>query len=284
MLEGRLRNRNGGKEMKIECDIVRDLLPLYVEGMVREKSREAIEGHLEECEDCKAAYQEMSLPEPRVQFDTQPAESFRRYVKKKKWQIALITMLVLVVWAAVLGGLILSLGLMGRAAEVEMDTDPGHYARYMGENADEKYRDKWGMDESIFPEAITADMEVKEYKMVYYNPWDKQYLSYLIVEYGEEAYREEIKRLMACPQEEYTGYYGAEGFAEQYELLAMSAHPTWGFVYALADGDCRIIYVEVIFPHYFMDLDYTEYIDTAYLPLGFDATVENPYRQEKLNH
>ena len=29
-----------------------------------------------------------------------------------------------------------------------------------------------------------------------------------------------------------------------------------------------------------MDLDYEEYIHTEYLPLGFDATLENPYGEK----
>ena len=39
-----------GDRMKIDCDIVKDLLPLYTEQLVSEKSRMAIEEHLEECE------------------------------------------------------------------------------------------------------------------------------------------------------------------------------------------------------------------------------------------
>ena len=31
--------------------------------------------------------------------------------------------------------------------------------------------------------------------MVYYNPWDAQYLSYLVVEYDDKSYEEEIQRL-----------------------------------------------------------------------------------------
>ena len=33
--------------MKIACEIIRDLLPLYAEDMVSEKSKEAVEEHLE---------------------------------------------------------------------------------------------------------------------------------------------------------------------------------------------------------------------------------------------
>lgn len=39
--------------MKISCDIIRDILPLYAEDMVRPATKEFVEGHLYECEACK---------------------------------------------------------------------------------------------------------------------------------------------------------------------------------------------------------------------------------------
>ena len=39
------------------------------------------------------------------------------------------------------------------------------------------------MDELIFPQKITDNMNVKDYKMVYYKPWDAHYLSYLVVQF-----------------------------------------------------------------------------------------------------
>ncbi|MDD3414104.1 MAG: hypothetical protein PHY47_08895 [Lachnospiraceae bacterium] len=172
------------------------------------------------------------------------------------------------------------LALAGETAQIEEDTDVSHYEQYMGEDAEEEYSNKWGMDESIFPSEITDEMDIKDYKMVYYNPWDAQYLSYLVVEYDDEAYQSEVSRLENYPSKKYLGYYGAEGFDESYELLAMNAHSYQGFVYALTDGEDEIIYVEVIFCNYFMDLDYEDYIDTDYLPIGFDATTDNPYRKK----
>ena len=31
-----------------------------------------------------------------------------------------------------------------------------------------------------------------------------------------------------------------------------------------------------------MDLDYTDYIDSNYLPIGFDATADNPYEKKMM--
>ena len=165
-------------------------------------------------------------------------------------------------------------------AKVEEYSDIDEYNRFMGENADEEHRDKWGMDESIFPVSITEDMNVQDYKMVYYNPWDAQYLSYLVVQYDEKQYEAETTRLREYASTDYEGIYGATGFDEKYELLAMYADDYQGFVYALTDKQDTIIYVELIFCNYFFDLDYQKYIKEEYLPIGFDATLNNPYEEK----
>lgn len=277
--------------MKIDCEIIRDLLPLYVEGIASEKSKEAVEEHLEECGECRKAYEKMREPGPQVHYGTEPAKSFKKYVKKNKRKLiaktailtAVVVLAAVVVRLIAVGGLIAFLAIDSAKAQVYEDTDVTHYARYMGESAEEEYANKWGMQEEIFPEAITEEMHVADYKMVYYNPWDAQYLSYLVVDYGEEAYHAETERLKSYKSTEYLGYYGAEGFPEGYTLLAMEADPYYGFVYALGTEDARIVYVELIFCNYFMDLDYDGMIPGEYLPVGFDAGRDNPYRKQILD-
>ena len=150
-------------------------------------------------------------------------------------------------------------------------------------HAKKEYADKWGMDESIFPESITDNMDVLDYKMVYYNPWDAQYLSYLVVEYDDKSYEEEIQRLEKYDSKEYKGYFGTRGFRDKYRLLAIEVDPDHGLIYALEEENNQIIYVELIFCNYFYDIDYQDEIDIQYLPIGFDATPDNEYRQKRLN-
>lgn len=40
--------------MKTSCDIIKDMLPLYVDGVCSEGSRAAVDEHLKDCESCKA--------------------------------------------------------------------------------------------------------------------------------------------------------------------------------------------------------------------------------------
>ena len=62
----------------------------------------------------------------------------------------------------------------------------------------------------------------------------------------------------------------------------MEADPSYGLIYALTEENNQIIYVELIFCNYFMDIDYKNMISEDYLPTGFDATVDSPYRQQRL--
>ena len=64
-----------------DCGIVKDLLPLYTEDMASEESAAFVKEHLETCEDCRKAYEEMKTP-----VETEPAaplKSVKRTVKKR---------------------------------------------------------------------------------------------------------------------------------------------------------------------------------------------------------
>ncbi|MBR1724398.1 MAG: zf-HC2 domain-containing protein [Ruminococcus sp.] len=275
--------------MKIDHDIIRDLMPLYAEGMVSDKSRRLIEEHFAECEDCRRQLEAMKAPPPQVEY-TEQAKGFKKYIRKRKLRfgakVAGITALCVFAAVAVrlaLAGLLTSVLMLDSfLSKVEVDDDPSSYSLYMGASADEKYRNKWDMDESIFPESIDG-LDVQEYKMVYYNPWDAQYLSYLTVSYSDADYKAEVSRLSECGITKYKGYYSVTGFSGG-EPLAMYADDYQGFVYAIdTPGEQNsITYVELIFCNYFYDLDYEEHIPSQYLPEGFNARSGNPYEKKML--
>ncbi|MBE6753144.1 MAG: hypothetical protein E7559_02125 [Ruminococcaceae bacterium] len=160
--------------------------------------------------------------------------------------------------------------------------DPANYIYVIGPQAVNEYADKWGFSEEIFPETVDEE-QVQDFVSVYYNPWDAQYLAKLVVRYPKEQYDAEMARLSAIGIDDYEGIYGAQGFGNGYKLAAMDSDEYQGMVYALSDGKDTIIYIEMIFCNYFMDLDYTEYIEKEYLPLGFDATPDNPYEEKMMS-
>ena len=45
--------------MKYPCNLIKDILPLYHDGVVSKESEHAVEEHLTECEDCKNYYEKM---------------------------------------------------------------------------------------------------------------------------------------------------------------------------------------------------------------------------------
>lgn len=50
--------------MKTPCNVIRDLLPLYQDGVCSPESRQLVEEHLEECETCRAEWERMHAPMP----------------------------------------------------------------------------------------------------------------------------------------------------------------------------------------------------------------------------
>ncbi|MBO6194741.1 MAG: helix-turn-helix transcriptional regulator [Bacilli bacterium] len=171
---------------------------------------------------------------------------------------------------------------MGGLNKDKVITDSNKYQEVIGVNSNNNYKNKWGMSEEIFPKTINK-LDVKDFKMVYLDSWDKQYLSYLVVDYSKDEYEEEVERLNKYGIEKYTGYYGVTGFTN-YKLLAMESDSYQGFVYAITDDNSRIIYVEMIFCNYFMDINYNKQIPHEYLPDGFDATKNNAYRNKMLKN
>ncbi len=54
----------------MKCDVIRDLIPLYIDGCCSKESRREVEKHLEECEECRGVYALMSseAPEERTEI------------------------------------------------------------------------------------------------------------------------------------------------------------------------------------------------------------------------
>lgn len=289
--------------MKFSCNLIRDLIPLYCDEICSEESRKAVEEHMEECQECREFCYEMkqaALVQESIRdksYEDQQIASMKKIRKKwKKKNFAFGTIGIII--GSVIAGVVLKLLMISGAfgvlaldsalSKVEVCEDIAVYENYIGSNADEQYRNKWGMEDyKIFPKTINDDMNVIDFKFVYYNPWDAQYVSYLTVEYNtEEAYKNEVERLRGQRQEKYVGYYSVTGEPDGYDLLAMDSDSYQGFVYAItpeANGETtRITYVEIIFCNYFLDLDIHKYLPEEYLLEGFDATADNPYEKKMM--
>lgn len=81
--------------MKLDCEVIRDLLPLYAEHMASPASTALVEEHLQECEACRAELKQMQLPVP-VQPEPQPdapLKGIRDSLRKKRIRAAVVAVL-----------------------------------------------------------------------------------------------------------------------------------------------------------------------------------------------
>ena len=76
--------------MKDECSIVRDLLPLYAEKMVRPATASFVERHLAGCAGCRAELEKEKVPPPPAETDTAPLRALRR--KLRAWKVRTVLM------------------------------------------------------------------------------------------------------------------------------------------------------------------------------------------------
>lgn len=80
----------------INCEIIRDLLPLYADDSLSEPSCELVKEHLESCEDCRKLYKYMNtnieLPKDRAN-PSQSLKTFKRQTRKLTIEIVLVTVL-----------------------------------------------------------------------------------------------------------------------------------------------------------------------------------------------
>ena len=75
---------------KISCNVIQDILPLYVDNMACDDTRLLVEEHLQRCENCSRYYEELQeellLPvEPEIkERDAEEIRRFKRYLMRKR--------------------------------------------------------------------------------------------------------------------------------------------------------------------------------------------------------
>lgn len=95
------------KNEKISCDVIQDLLPLYLDKCCSEHSKKLVEEHLKECEDCGIKQNEFtrSLPNMDLEDAETEAKQIRRGVRNiVRWKVAgiLLVSVVLMVFLLII--------------------------------------------------------------------------------------------------------------------------------------------------------------------------------------
>jgi len=78
---------------KINCDIIKDLLPLYVDNVLSPESKTAVEEHLKTCPQCSKEVEELraSLPDEQALSDNE--NQFFKYLQKKFRKLSFLRIL-----------------------------------------------------------------------------------------------------------------------------------------------------------------------------------------------
>ena len=77
--------------MNKDCSIVQDLLPLYAENMLREETKEYVDGHLAQCEACRTELAALKTEDVTpASVSAQPLRDLKRQLQRKKLTAVLL--------------------------------------------------------------------------------------------------------------------------------------------------------------------------------------------------
>lgn len=83
----------------MKCNVVRDLLPLYLDQLCEEETSEEIKDHLEGCEECRQRWEEMGSPVEsmigQLEDEKVSIEPMKKYQKKMKRKNKMLVLIIL---------------------------------------------------------------------------------------------------------------------------------------------------------------------------------------------
>ena len=171
--------------MKYDCDIVKDLMPLYIDELLSENSKMFVKDHIDSCEACKKYYEKLSK-EVRIPYskdlrkaDLRPLEYLKANLSKKIIKRVLAVILVIGFFV----------GSFAFANLYEMPVDPSKVDFYE--------KDDWLMmkyeGQGDFLYSAGASWENKKVWTIHFwqTPWEK----YLTPLYKEGPYKTDFMPL-----------------------------------------------------------------------------------------
>ena len=70
----------------MNCDIVKDLIPLYIDGCCSNESKNVVEEHIKNCGDCKKLFEDMKSPSDIVEVTKAP----KTFSKLNDWKASVL--------------------------------------------------------------------------------------------------------------------------------------------------------------------------------------------------
>ncbi|WP_273128263.1 zf-HC2 domain-containing protein [Bacillus weihaiensis] len=85
--------------MTVTCNIIRDVLPLYLENMCSDDSSKMIEEHVAHCQDCQIYLKEMknSHEMPPIDMDMSPFRKIKSTLRRKKFLTVIFSMMLSII-------------------------------------------------------------------------------------------------------------------------------------------------------------------------------------------
>lgn len=262
--------------MKYSCDLIRDLLPLYCDGVCSKDSAEAVQEHISTCEECKKVYKGMkqTVSVDSTEYEKQQLASMQEIKKKIKKRNTIFAtigivagiLFVIIVIRLLLGARVINLTVQDGPKGSYVSTDINDYGIFEGFNGYSKL--------DIFPKQLSDNMEIYQYSYYYADTFlDPTAQIYLECSYEEDDYFKEIERLEGI-QEEYEGriqsiVYDTDSFSyPAYVTIDADNHC---YEYALLIGEKKIAYVflqfikekDIVFPMEYLPKEY-EQKETGY--------------------
>lgn len=144
------------------------------------------------------------------------------------------------------------------------------YELYYGKEG--KYKNLYIGYNDIFPNNIIDNCTVKKFFFKKFVSGDNSYLGYLIIQYNDDSYINEMNRLKKIVSTIDYHVYGIEGFSKN--LCAIYADEHYGLIYAISnDNRNEISYVDIQFCNKAIDIDYLNFINNDDLPIGFNLEI-----------
>lgn len=94
--------------MNLHCNVIRDLLPLYVEKLTSEESNALVKAHLDSCTACQEVFKKMAEPEPVIRQDGQPLKQLKSKLKEQLFEIITISAYAVILILSILNAFVLS--------------------------------------------------------------------------------------------------------------------------------------------------------------------------------
>lgn len=91
------------EKKKLDCDIVKDLLPLYYDDVVSETTKNAVKDHLGDCESCLKEYRDFCIETPEIKEEN-TGKRFGKMVNRQKLRQRIKIAVAVIVACLVLAG------------------------------------------------------------------------------------------------------------------------------------------------------------------------------------